>query len=103
MLPALRNLPSIPHFSKYPAMSLPLLIAYALLTVYFSKKVLGRVQPLTALRFGLVVAALNFLLDVGVYFLLLRSYDYFQYLSVWVSYVELLVIPWILTESHRQR
>ena len=95
VVPMLRNLPSLPYFSKYPAISFPLLIAYGLLMAYFSGGSVANGRSAAAFRFGLIVAALNLTLDVIVYFLLLQSLDYFQYLSVWISYAELLLIPWI--------
>jgi len=98
MVPLLRDVPSIPHFSKLPAVSLVLLPLYLVMLWYLASRLLDSVQAkaVEGLRFGIVLFLVTLLLDVLVYVLLLGSGDYFAFLSIWVAYVMFLLVPWLV-------
>jgi hypothetical protein len=86
-LPAL-SFPPIPFVSKFPAVSSILLPAHIVLLYFFAKK--SGEKPM---HFGSIVFTVNFLLDILVYFFLFRGADYFSYLSIWLSYVLMFIVP----------
>ena len=92
-IPQLKSLPSIPYISKYPAISAPLLILYVPLLVFAGRRELSTATTRQCLKFGAILSASTIILDLAVYFLILHSADYFLFLSVWASYVLLLLVP----------
>ena len=101
MVPVLKNIGSIPYVSKFPAISVPLLIVLLVLLYFLSKSYLKEIvqKVQSGLILGLVIFVINFVLDLIVYFLLFKSTDYFAYLSIWLSYVIMILIPWLTGRS----
>ena len=98
MVPLLKNLPSIPLVSKFPAVSLVLLPLYLVILWYLTPRLLASLQAKTVegLRFGIVLVLVTLVLDTLVYVLLLGSGDYFTFLSIWVAYVMFILVPWLV-------
>ncbi|WP_135603808.1 hypothetical protein [Methanococcoides sp. NM1] len=94
MTPTLSEITTIEHISKMPAITIPLLIAYLLLIPYISKRYLenavDKIAEATAL--GVIFLAINALLDLVMY-LTIYDQDYYAYLSIWLSYALLLILP----------
>ena len=98
MVPLLKNLPSIPHVSKLPAVSFVLLPLYVLMLWYLAPRLLPSAQAkaVEGLKLGIVLVLMTLALDTLVYVLLLGSGDYFAFLSIWVAYVIFLLVPWLM-------
>lgn len=96
MAPALKGLPSLPPFSRYPAISLPLLVLFPLMAFYFAKSCLAAGTGRAAgLRVGLVFAVTNALLDLIVLVVALKSgFGYFASVSVWLAYGLVIAAAW---------
>jgi hypothetical protein len=62
---SLKNLPSIPYLSKYPAISFPLLIAYIILLFLLVPRYLNTTErkKVEGLKFGATIFLINFVLD----------------------------------------
>ena len=99
MTPALKEVASIPYVSRYPLISVPLLILFPFLTWWFARICLaGASDPAAAGRLvGIVFAGSNFLLDVLVLVLAFGAgWEYFSFASIWVGYAILLLVPiWV--------
>jgi len=97
MMPTLKGLPSIPYVSKYPAISVPLIVLYVILSYLMAKSYLDLAgdRPTEGLKFGVTIFLLSILLDVLIYVVLFMSSDYFAYISIWLAYAILIGIPWI--------
>ncbi len=96
MTPALKRLPSIPYVSKYPAISFPLLVVFAVCAFYFAKSCLATAadKAAAALQVGAIFAAINFLLDLLVLVLLFKNgWPYFASVTVWSAYFVLFAVP----------
>ena len=93
LTPALKGIPSIPMFSRYPAISFPLLVLFPLMAYWFAPKCIERGGSGGGMpQVGLVLAAVNVLLDAAVLVGLLKSgREYFYFLSVWVAYALVVV------------
>lgn len=98
MVPALKGIPSITYVSNYPAISFPILVLYTVLVFYISRLYLRDVRDRISegYKLGIILFVVNIVLDAGVYVILLGSEDYFSFLSVWISYVLMLIIPRIV-------
>jgi len=98
MTPALKEIPEIPHISKYPAISFPLLVVWIVAVIFLARFYL-RETPRKAsegLKFGLVLALVNLLLDLLVIvFAFGGGWSFFSYVSIWVAYISLVVVPWL--------
>jgi hypothetical protein len=98
MTPALKGVSPIPYVSRNPAISFPVLAMWLVLT-YILARSFFRSSAAPAddgLRLGLTFAVVNFILDLVVLVILLKTgVDYFVSLSVWVAYVILLIVPWL--------
>jgi hypothetical protein len=97
MMPSLKNLSSIPYISKYPAISVPLLIVYAILIFFLAKWYLKDAEEKIAegLKFGITLFLVNIVLDALVYVVLFKGGDYFAFFSIWFAYAMFIVIPWL--------
>jgi hypothetical protein len=95
MAPSLMAIPSIPYFSKYPAISFPITTAYVFLIYFLSRRYLADAVDRVGegLRFGATLFAVNLVLDALVYYGAFGSGDYFSYLSIWFSYGMFILIP----------
>jgi uncharacterized membrane protein len=104
MVPVLKDVPSIPHVSKLPAVSLVLLPLYLVMLWYLAPRLLASAQAKAAggLRFGIVLFLVTLVLDALVYVLLFGSGDYFAFLSIWVAYAMFVLVPWF-AGRHLQR
>jgi hypothetical protein len=100
MMPTLNGVPSIPYVSKDPAISVPLIVLYLILSYFMAKSYLDLAgdRPTEGLKFGVTAFLLNILLDILIYVVLFRSSDYFAYVSIWLTYAILIGIPWIAGE-----
>jgi hypothetical protein len=98
MVPLLKNVPSISHVSKLPAVSLVLLPLYLVMLWYLAPRLPASAQAKTVegLKFGIVLVLATMVLDTLVYVFLLGSGDYFAFLSIWVAYVMFLLVPWFV-------
>jgi hypothetical protein len=103
MTPALKNIPSIPYISRYPAISFPLLLICPLLTYLLARSYLSSIFKDRAgegLKLGIVFSEVNFVLDLVVLvFLLKGGAGYFASASVWLAYFYLILIPWLTGRS----
>jgi hypothetical protein len=101
MTPALKSLPSIPYVSRYPAISFPLLILWAILAFVLAGNYLKTTfRANEGLRLGLTFAVVNLLLDLLVLVLLFKNgFTYFASLTVWLAYFILLIVPWFTGRS----
>jgi hypothetical protein len=98
MTPALKSVPSIPYISRYPWISFPLLILWPFLTFVLSRIYLRQAQDKEreGLLTGVVFWGVNIALDFVVLVLLLKAgANYFASLTIWVTYVGLLIVPWL--------
>jgi len=99
MTPALKDVPEIPHISRYPVISFPLLIVWTIAAVFLARAYVRGTPHKTAegLKFGLILALVNFLLDVLVLAIAFGGgWDVFRYASLWVAYLLLVLIPWLM-------
>jgi hypothetical protein len=102
MVPALKEIPSIPYVSRYPAISFPLLVVFAVLAYLFAGMRLNEHERMGAagFRLGLTFAVVNFLLD---HFVLVAAFNagrqFYASVTVWLAYAILLIVPW--TTGHR--
>lgn len=96
MAPTLKNIPSIPYVSKYPAISAPLIVLYLVVVFLLANRYLKSTDRKASegLKLGAVFFLLNIALDIVVYVVLFQAWDYFSYVSIWLAYVILLVGPW---------
>jgi hypothetical protein len=102
MTPALKAVEPIPYISSNPAISFPILIGWILLTWLLAKNYLKGAGDTAAegLKFGIVLAAVNFILDLVVLVVLLKAGAmYFASLTVLIAYAMLIVIPWRVGRS----
>ncbi|MBI3406071.1 MAG: hypothetical protein HY046_11515 [Acidobacteria bacterium] len=96
MTPVLKDIPSIPYVSRYPAISFPLLVVFPLCAYFFAKRCLVKAENKLAAAFqvGVIFATGNFLLDVLVLVVLFKNgLAYFASASVWLAYFLLFLIP----------
>lgn len=101
MIPALKNVSSIPNFSQFPAISFPILIISFVLAFIISKKYLKAAEnkPREGLKLGMTFVFVNLLLDFILLFDVFGSKAYFGYVSVWLNYLILLLVPWVVGHS----
>ncbi|MEP6635974.1 MAG: hypothetical protein ABJB97_04555 [Acidobacteriota bacterium] len=91
-----------PYVSRYPAISFPILIIWPLITYLFAKRYLQATTDKAAegLRLGACFAAVNLILDLLVLVLLFgNGVRYFLSLTVWLAYLQLLLVPWLTGRS----
>jgi hypothetical protein len=95
LTPPLKGIPSVPFVSKFPAVSVPLLIVYVFLIYYLAKRYLARAvdQRAEAWKYGISLVLVSIILDTLVIVVALKGHDYFSYLSIWVAYALLLFVP----------
>lgn len=93
MTPVLKELPPLPLFSRYPAISFPLLVVFPLLAYWCAPKSVTNPAVGAALPpVGFIYAGINALLDVLFLVGVFKSgWSYFSFLSVWVAYALLVV------------
>jgi hypothetical protein len=102
MTPALKAVAPIPYISSNPAISFPILIVWIFLTWAMAKNYLKSAddKPAEGLKFGIVLAVTNFILDLIVLVILLKAgWGYFASASVLLAYTLLIVIPWMVGRS----
>ena len=96
MVPQLKDIPSIAYVSRYPAIGLPLLIAYPFLASLYTRNYLKAVggKAREGLRLGIAIGLVNIILDVLVLVLAFKNgLSYFASLTVLLGYVILIAIP----------
>lgn len=102
MTPGLKNIPSIPFVSRYPAISFPLLVVWIFGAYLFARRYLKGIDNKSAegLRLGFVFAVTNLLLDLLVIVWLFKNgFGYFPSVTVWLAYFILLIVPWLTGRS----
>jgi hypothetical protein len=101
MIPMLRNIHSIFHLAKFPAISVPLLICYAVLLFYLSKRYFREINAnfIEGFWLAVIILVLNLVLDFLVYFIFFAARDYFSYLSIWLCYFLFMFIPIFYAEK----
>lgn len=103
MTPALKSFPAIPYVSRFPAISFPLLLLWPFLAYLLARSYLQRTsgdKVREGLRLGLTFALVNFLLDLLVLVLLFKNgFGFFVYLTIWLAYFILLIVPWLTGRS----
>jgi len=104
MTPPLKNIPSVPFVSKFPAVTVPLLVAYLFLIPYLAKKYLAKAadRKAEAWKYGIVLLLISAILDVLIIVVAFKGHDYFSYLSIWVAYALLLFLPLRAASAQRQ-
>ena len=98
MVPALKEIPSIPYVSRYPAISFPLLVAFAALAYLFAGLQLKvhEQRGAAGLRQGLTFFVVNIVLDTLVLVCAFHAgWQFFASLTVWLAYLILLIVPWL--------
>jgi hypothetical protein len=103
MTPPLKNIPSVPFVSKFPAISLPLLLVYVFVIYFLAKRYLaGAVDKRAeAWKYGIGLVVINIVLDTLVIVVAFKSHDYFSYLSIWIAYALLLFVPVVASRQIR--
>ncbi len=98
MTPALKNIPTVPYISKYPAVSFPLIAAYFILLFILAGKYLGDTDKKAAegLKLGVSIFLVNIILDTLVYYILFQGSDYFAYFSIWFFCMMSILFPWFI-------
>jgi len=102
MTPGLKTISAIPYVSSNPAISLPILIIWLIVTYLLARNYLKAADDPVAegLRLGIVLSVVNIVLDLLVLVFLLKApLTYFISLTVWLGYFMLLIIPWIVGRS----
>ncbi len=96
MMPALKDIPTIPYISKYPAISAPLIVAYFIIIFLLTKRYLSDTdkKAIEGLKFGMAIFLVNIILDALVYVIMLKSSDYFAYFPIWLFYILAIAVPW---------
>jgi len=92
----------IPYVSTNPAISLPILVIWFLLTYVLARNFLKDSTNPEAFgrKLGLIFSEVNFILDLIVLvFLLKAGIGYFAALSIWVAYTMLFLMPWLIGRS----
>ncbi|HEY6230323.1 MAG TPA: hypothetical protein VIW64_03575 [Pyrinomonadaceae bacterium] len=107
MTPALKSVSAIPSVSRYPAISFPLLFAWPILAYLLARSYLKKTSGNKAaegLKLGLTFALVNFLLDLLVLVMLFKNgVRFFAYLTIWLAYFILLIVPWLTGRSVASR
>ncbi len=119
MTPALKNISSIPYVSRYPAISFPILIIWRLIGYVLARSYLRTLTNAAGERFrlGVILAAVNLVLDLLILVLLFKTvldllilvllfktgFGYFASLTVWLAYFVLLIVPWLVGRSLANR
>ncbi|MBI2426610.1 MAG: hypothetical protein HYV34_02075 [Candidatus Kerfeldbacteria bacterium] len=95
LTPALKDIASVPYISKFPAVTIPLLIVYIFSVSFLAKRYLQKATDKTAeaWKYGITLLVVSFVLDLLVIVLAFKSYDYFSYLSIWLAYAVLVFVP----------
>lgn len=102
MTPTLKEIPSIPYVSKFPAISFPILILWAIVAYVLARIHLKAAQDKAAegLKLGMLFWIVNIVLDLLVLVLLFKTgFGYFVSLTVWIAYLLLVTIPWMVGRS----
>lgn len=97
MTPTLKELPSIPYVSQYPAISFPLLVILPFLIYFLAKDCLKTAEQkaLEGIKVGATFAVASVVLDLLVVVLIFKAgFRFFAYISILLSYILLFVIPW---------
>lgn len=105
MTPALKSVAPIPYISRNPAISFPILLMWLVVTYLLAKNYLATVTGPAdeGLKLGILFSVVNFVLDLIVLVLLLKTgVAYFASATVWLAYSMLLLIPWLTGRSLRQ-
>lgn len=86
---------AIPFISSNPFISFPILIGWFFLGSFFTKLYLKKSpdDKNALLGLGIVFAGTNILLDVGFLGFAFDNFGFFTYLSPWLAYLMLLLIP----------
>ena len=103
MTPALNAISPIPNVSSHPAISFPLLLLWPFLTYLLARSYLKRVsgdRGGEGLKLGATFALVSFLLDLLVLVILFKNgFSFFAYLTIWLAYLILLIVPWLTGRS----
>ncbi len=102
MTPSLKSTPPIPFFSSNPAISFPIIVLWIPLTYLLARQFLkhSRTPEPDGIKLGLVFSEVNFVLDLIILVLLLKTgIVYFAVASIWLGYAMLFVIPWLTGRS----
>lgn len=93
MVPALKGIPSIPMFSRYPLISFPLLILFPVMAYCFAPKCVDRSAGASSIPpVGFVFSGVNIVLDYLVLVLAFKAgAEYFYFLSIWIAYAAIVV------------
>jgi hypothetical protein len=102
MTPSLKSTPPIPYFSSNPAISFPIIVLWIPLTYLLARQLLknSTTREAHGIKVGLAFSEVNFVLDVIVLVILLKTgISYFTNASIWLAYAMLFVIPWLTGRS----
>ncbi|MBI2619431.1 MAG: hypothetical protein HYW57_05065 [Ignavibacteriales bacterium] len=96
MIPALKDLPSLPFFSRYPAISFPLFLVFWVMSASLTRRIFRAAEgkARTARGIGIAFAGTNILLDLVVLVVAFgNGLEYYSSLSVWAAYGILFLVP----------
>jgi len=89
-------IPAIPYVSRSPAISLPILLIWLVVSWLLARNFLKTVERRAeaGLRLGLVFVLVNMLLDLVVLVLLMKhGFRLYESLAIWVAYLILFAVP----------
>jgi hypothetical protein len=92
----------IPYVSTNPAISFPILLIWVVLTYVLARNFLKNSTNPEAdgRKLGLIFSEVNFILDVIVLVILLKTgIGYFATLTIWFAYTMLFMMPWLIGRS----
>jgi hypothetical protein len=101
MIPPMHVAP-IPYVSTNPAISFPILLIWVVLTYVLARNFLKNSTNPEAdgRKLGLIFSEVNFILDVIVLVILLKTgIGYFATLTIWFAYTMLFMMPWLIGRS----
>lgn len=99
MTPALKAVPPIPYVSSNPAISVPILVIWLVLSWLLARGFLKNVERKAeaGTKLGIVFLCSSTVLDLIVLVLLLKTgFGFYASLSVWIAYAILFIVPWRL-------
>lgn len=99
MTPALKAVPPLPYVSSNPAISVPILFAWLILSWLLAGNFLKKTEQKeeAGWKLGMVFALVNMVLDLVVLVMLLQAGPgFYASLSIWLAYAILFAVPWLL-------
>lgn len=105
-VPTLQQIGPVPYLSSNPAITIPLLVLWALLAVVVSRRrVSGSAHPVSeGVALGVTLLLVNVVADAAVVVVALKAgLAFYGYAGLWVAYSLLLLIPWVTGRNAARR